>query len=92
MANGNTTLTLLVTNQKMADWPLSQLARQVHTSMARAIQPFHTLTDGDVLYVVSTDEVGSRNDRSGWRTVAELGSRLAWDAVLASFAGREVTQ
>ncbi len=92
VANGNTTLTLLVTNQKMADWPLSQLARQVHTSMARAIQPFHTLTDGDVLYVVSTDEVGSRNDRSGWRTVAELGSRLAWDAVLASFAGREVTQ
>ena len=85
---GNTTLTLVVTNQKLEDWHLSQLARQVHTSMARAIQPFHTLKDGDVLYAVTTDQVGRAGDAQGWQRVAELADGCAWDAVLSSFRGR----
>ena len=87
-AEGNTTLTLVVTNQKLADWHLSQLARQVHASMARAIQPFQTLKDGDVLYAVTTDQVGRAEDAQGWQTVAELADGCAWDAVLSSFTGR----
>ena len=35
---GNTTLTLVVTNQKLDSSSLTQLARQTHSSMARAIQ------------------------------------------------------
>ncbi len=85
---GNTTLSLLVTNQRIGDWQLSQLTRQVHASMSRAIQPFHTLIDGDVLYAVTTGQVGREDDESGWKQVAELASSLAWDAVLASFVGR----
>ncbi len=85
---GNTTLTVVVTNQKLGDWELSQVSRQVHTSMARAIQPFHALIDGDVLYAVTTGEVGSSKDRKQTRTVVDLATRLAWDAVLASFTGR----
>jgi len=85
---GNTTLTVVVTNQKIGDWELGQVSRQVHTSMARAIQPFHALIDGDVLYVVTTGEVGKASDRKGTHTVVDLATRLAWDAVLASFAGR----
>jgi L-aminopeptidase/D-esterase-like protein len=37
---------------------LQRLAVQVHTSMARAIQPFSTYNDGDTLFAVSTQEVG----------------------------------
>ncbi len=85
---GNTTLTVVVTNQKLGDWELSQLSRQVHTSMARAIQPFHALVDGDVLYAVTTSEVGDAGDRKGTRAVVDLATRLAWDAVLTSFTGR----
>jgi septum formation inhibitor-activating ATPase MinD len=47
---GNTTLTVVVTNQKLRSRALRQFARQVHTSMARAIQPFpesHWPGDGD---------------------------------------------
>ena len=54
---GNTTLTVVVTNQQLDDRSLGQLGRQVHSSMARAIQPFHTLYDGDVLFAVSTNEI-----------------------------------
>jgi L-aminopeptidase/D-esterase-like protein len=48
--------------------------------MARAIQPFHTIYDGDVLWAVSTNEVDnpSLNDVA----LGALASEVAWDAVL----------
>ena len=38
----HTTLTVVVTNQQLSSSSLQQFARQVHTSMARGIYPFHT--------------------------------------------------
>jgi 6-aminohexanoate-oligomer endohydrolase len=61
---------------------LRTLGRQVHASMARAIQPFHALVDGDVLYAVSTNQVENPAVESiGLGVVA---SELAWEAVLAA--------
>ncbi|HET6387567.1 MAG TPA: P1 family peptidase [Armatimonadota bacterium] len=80
--HGNTTLTVVVTNQKLDSRSLRQLARQVHSSMARAIQPFHTIYDGDILYAVSTNEVD--DDAFDSLLLNALASNLAWDAVLAS--------
>ncbi|MDP9370458.1 MAG: P1 family peptidase [Chloroflexota bacterium] len=79
---GNTTLTLLVTNRKLDVRTLDQLGRQVHASMARAIQPFHAIEDGDVLFAVTTDEVGDEGLDVG--TLGVLTSEVAWDAVLSS--------
>lgn len=86
--HGNTTLTVVVTNHRLnADrglaWSLRQFARLVHTSMARAIQPFHTIYDGDVLWAVSTGEV----DNTALNDVAlgALASEVAWDAVLSCY-------
>jgi L-aminopeptidase/D-esterase-like protein len=76
----NTTLTAVITNARLDGRALGQLARQVHTSMARAIQPFHTSTDGDVLWAMTTgasDETTS-GDMLAWRA-----SETAWDAVLS---------
>lgn len=80
----NTTLTAVITNQKLASRDLQQLARQVHTSMARGIQPFHTIDDGDVLFAVSTYDVA--NEALPVTSLGTLASELAWDAVLSSFA------
>lgn len=78
----NTTVSLVVTNQKL-DFPaLQRLAIQVHTSMARAIQPFSTESDGDTLFAVSTQEVGNK-DMSPVM-LATLAGEVMWDAVLAS--------
>ena len=76
----NTTLTVVVTNQTVRGHDLEQLARQVHSSMARAIQPFHTRDDGDVLWMVSTAEV----DVPEWSLTAlgVVASEVVWDAVL----------
>ena len=78
----NTTLTLVVTNQKLPYWALQRLATQVHTSMGRAIQPFSTQYDGDVLYAVSTNEI--ENPELSPMNLAVAASEVAWDAVLNS--------
>ena len=79
---GNTTLTLVVTNQKLPYSALRRLAIQVHGSMNRAIQPFATEEDGDVLYAVTTDEVD--NESLSPIDLGVLASELAWDAILSS--------
>ena len=53
----HTTLTVVVTNQQLRTPSLQQFARQVHTSLARGIYPFHTARDGDVCYAITTNEV-----------------------------------
>lgn len=77
-----TTITVVITNQKLPFWALQRLAVQVHTSMARAIQPFHTTRDGDVLFAASTDEI--ENDKLSVADLGLVAGEVAWDAVLAS--------
>ena len=83
---GNTTVTLLVTNQQLHLNALQQLGRQVHSAMTRAIQPFHTINDGDTLFTVTTNEV--ENPALDAMALGLIGSELAWDAVLTSFIPR----
>lgn len=80
---GNTTLTVVITNQSTDRFSIEQIARQVHSSMARAIQPFQTDSDGDTLWFVSTGEV----DVTPWSGsgLGELASDVVWDAVLAAY-------
>jgi L-aminopeptidase/D-esterase-like protein len=80
-AAGNTTITAVITNAKLSDPELKQFGRMVHSSMHRAIQPFHTMTDGDVLFALTTDteELDMTPTQLG-----VLGSEAAWDAVLTS--------
>ena len=78
----NTTLTVIVTNQKLDHFTQGQIARQVHVAMGRMIRPFHTIYDGDVLFMVSTEEVD--NPRIGPITLGEFAADTLWDAVLAA--------
>jgi len=79
---GNTTLTLVITNQILPANYLRHLAKQIHTSMARAIYPFHTIDDGDVLFMTTTNEVDNPDVNAN--LIGLLASELAWDAVLSS--------
>jgi 6-aminohexanoate-oligomer endohydrolase len=94
----HTTLTVLVTNVALPRDLLRQLGRQTHSSMARAIQPFHTPDDGDTFFTVSTGEITADDIGSTYSTalgadidstfstaLGVIASELAWDAVLSSF-------
>jgi len=82
----NTTLSLVVTNQKLDHLELRSIGRQVHSSMARGIQPFHARWDGDVNYMVSTQQVA--NPELDEVTLGELASDAMWDAILQSYDPR----
>ncbi len=79
----NTNLTLVATDQKLDALQLRSVARQVHSSIARAIQPFNTRWDGDILFAVSTQRV--TNEKLDEVSLGIVASEIAWDAVLASF-------
>ncbi|MFT4198470.1 MAG: P1 family peptidase [Pseudoxanthomonas sp.] len=79
----NTTVSLVVVNQKMDPAELQRLAVQVHTSMARGIQPFASMGDGDVLYAVSTGEVEAPADMIN-PELGAIASEVMWDAILNS--------
>ncbi|MBD0348000.1 MAG: P1 family peptidase [Thermoleophilia bacterium] len=83
---GNTTLTVVATNQRLDGRALRQLGRQVHASLSRAIHPFHALVDGDILYAATTGEVD--NEALDPISLAVVASELAWDSVLAAVADR----
>ncbi len=78
----NTTISLVVTNQKLDYAALQRLAVQVHSSMGRAIQPFGTLNDGDVLFAASTCEV--ENPALHPTDLGTVASEVMWDALLNS--------
>ena len=82
----HTTLTLVVTNQKWGQRQLEQIGRQVHVAMGRAIQPFHTMEDGDILFSATTGVV----ENEALKNPTDFGliaAELAWDAVLNSLGG-----
>ena len=76
----NTTISAVITNVELSPTALTQLGRQVHASMARAIHPFHTPNDGDVLFTLSTEQApaGAISEFA----LAAAASDLMWDAVL----------
>jgi L-aminopeptidase/D-esterase-like protein len=78
----NTTISVVLTNKKLRHAELQRLAVQVHTSMARAIQPFSALDDGDTLYALSTNEVTGSQLKLTDLAVAT--GEIMWDAILAS--------
>jgi L-aminopeptidase/D-esterase-like protein len=81
----NTTISLVVVNQKMTPAELQRLAVQVHSSMGRAIQPFSTQFDGDVLYAVSTGEIEATPQQPfATLDVDVLADEVMWDAILSS--------
>jgi L-aminopeptidase/D-esterase-like protein len=55
--------------------------------MARAIYPFHTHSDGDILFVATTNEV--ENPEMDETLLSHIASELAWDAVLCCFESDE---
>lgn len=81
-AKKNTTISLVVTNQALDPAELKRLAVQVHTSMGRALQPFGTIYDGDVLYAVSTQEL-EKSDMAPVN-LGVTASELMWDAILSA--------
>lgn len=80
---GNTTLTVVITNQKLAPRHLQQLGRSVHHALSQVIYPYATQLDGDLVYTISTGTVESDLYRPGAEIEADLNMKLIYLATLA---------
>ena len=65
LPDGNTTISCVVTNAKLTKAQCTKIAGIAHNGYARAIHPVHTMSDGDTIFVLSTQEVEVMPDLVG---------------------------
>jgi L-aminopeptidase/D-esterase-like protein len=83
----STTLTLVATDLTLGRATLARIAAIVHAGLASAISPFHSSTDGDVLFVASTEHLRSPWEERRPGELADLLGSLAADMAVEAVLG-----
>ncbi len=65
----NTTIGLIVTNASLTKAQTNKLAEMAHDGYARAIQPTHTVSDGDTIFAMSLGDVDTNSTTWGQSSV-----------------------
>lgn len=76
LPQGNTTIACVVTNAKLTKAQCTKIAGIAHNGYARAIHPVHTMSDGDTIFVISTNEVEAMPDAIGMLAVDRIGDAI----------------
>ncbi|MDQ0569135.1 L-aminopeptidase/D-esterase-like protein [Variovorax paradoxus] len=96
LAGTNTTLGVIATDAALTKVQANRLASVAHDGLARAINPVHTMSDGDTLFAVATGRVpldgpGSES-RPGMTVLGTMAAEAVARATLrAVLAARSVT-
>lgn len=61
----NTTLGVVLTNACLTKAQATKVSQVTHDAYARCIKPVHTLSDGDVVFTMASDEVPAQTDLVG---------------------------
>ena len=64
----NTTIAAVITNARLNKAEANQLAVMAHDGFSRAIQPTHTPSDGDIVFVIATGEAPTASVTWGQET------------------------
>ena len=65
LPDGNTTIGCIVTNVKLTKAQCTKIAGISYNGYAKSIDPVHTMSDGDTIFVLSTNEVDGMVDAVG---------------------------
>jgi L-aminopeptidase/D-esterase-like protein len=88
----NTTLTIVIINEKLSPRHLQQLGRQVHHALSQAIHPYATILDGDVLYTVSTRSIESDLYSPGSDISSDVNPKLIYLGMVAGELAKEAVR
>jgi L-aminopeptidase/D-esterase-like protein len=66
----NTTLGVVATNAKFSKTQMTKIAQMAHDGYARAINPVHTMSDGDTIFSMSTGTATVEADESAIGAIA----------------------
>ncbi|MCL2136600.1 MAG: P1 family peptidase [Coriobacteriia bacterium] len=64
-SRANTTISCVLTNAQMSKAQATRVASMAHDGYARAIEPVHTASDGDTVFVMASNEVQTNPDMVG---------------------------
>ena len=85
LAGTNTTIGVVATDAILTKAQAHRLAQVAHDGLARAINPVHTMSDGDTLFALGTGQTGRAADMLLLSTLAaEVTARAVVRAVLAA--------
>ena len=85
LAGTNTTIGVVATDAILTKAQAHRLAQVAHDGLARAINPVHTMSDGDTLFALGTGHAGRSADMLLLSTLAaEVTARAVVRAVLAA--------
>jgi L-aminopeptidase/D-esterase-like protein len=92
LAGTNTTLGVVATDAVLTKVQANRLASVAHDGLARAINPVHTMSDGDTLFALATGRVPLEGDAPGMTVLGTMAAEAVAIATLrAVHAARSVT-
>ncbi|MGQ2998557.1 MAG: P1 family peptidase, partial [Variovorax sp.] len=92
LAGTNTTIGVIATDAVLTKVQANRLATVAHDGLARAINPVHTMSDGDTLFALATGRVPLAADGPGMTVLSAMAAEVTARATLrAVLAARSVT-
>ncbi|MGJ3700918.1 P1 family peptidase [Variovorax sp. AFSI2.2] len=92
LAGTNTTLGVIATDAVLTKVQANRLASVAHDGLARAINPVHTMSDGDTLFALATGRVPLEGNAPGMTVLGTMAAEAVARATLrAVLAARSVT-
>lgn len=80
---GNTTLAVVATNAALSKEACTKVAQMAHDGLARAINPIHTMYDGDIAFALSCGDEPADNN-----VIGAVGAELVARAVRKAVRGK----
>lgn len=82
LAGTNTTLGVVATDALLTKVQANRLATVAHDGLARAINPVHTMSDGDTLFALATGRVPLEGDAPGMTVLSTMAAEVVARATL----------
>jgi L-aminopeptidase/D-esterase-like protein len=82
LAGTNTTLGVVATDAVLTKVQANRLAAVAHDGLARAINPVHTMSDGDTLFALATGRVPLEGDAPGMTVLGTMAAEVVARATL----------
>jgi L-aminopeptidase/D-esterase-like protein len=82
LAGTNTTIGVVATDAVLTKVQANRLATTAHDGLARAINPVHTMSDGDTLFALATGRAPPRGDWLGMTVLGALAAEVVARATL----------
>ena len=92
LAGTNTTLGVVATDAVLTKVQANRLATTAHDGLARAINPVHTMSDGDTLFVLATGRVRLAGDGPGMTVLGAMAAEAVARATVRAVRAARTLQ